>query len=199
MNRSAVMGLDPRNRDRTVRRLSSADLSILSDNTNLPFVGDINAGLAGSFQTQMALALMKDSRLRDAGGADTADRDRMGRLVLARMKTLEESFADVVKEMREMKSSSTAPTTRRNSSGEELRIGSPLDAARSDRPKSRKGTATPKRAANKRPVSRRSMKESKLGLTMTGDVKGKGKYVAYSTEEEGEGAGDAFLDKTSSL
>ncbi|KAL6896319.1 hypothetical protein GGI43DRAFT_428931 [Trichoderma evansii] len=199
LNRSAVMGLDPRNRDRSVRRLSSADLSILSDNTNLPFVGDINAGLAGSFQTQMALALMKDSRLRDAGGADTADRDRMGRLVLARMKTLEESFADVVKEMRDMKSSSTAPTTRRNSSGEELRIGSPLDAARSDRPKSRKGTATPRRAANKRPVSRRSMKESKLGLTMTGDVKGKGKYVAYSTEEEGEGAGDAFLDKTSSL
>lgn len=196
LNRSAVMGLDPRNRDRAVRRLSSADLSILSDNTNLPFVGDINAGLAGSFQTQMALALMKDSQLRDVRGAETADRDRMGRLVLARMKTLEESFADVVKEMREMKSGSTAPTTRRNSSGEEL----PLDVARSDRPKSRKGTATPKRTANKRPVSRRSMKESKVGLTMTGDVKGKGKFVAYSTEEEeGEGAGDAFLDKTSSL
>lgn len=200
LNRSAVMGLDPRSRDRAVRRLSSADLSILSDNTNLPFAGDINAGLAGSFQTQMALALMKDSRLRDVGGADTADRDRMGRLVLARMKTLEESFADVVKEMREMKSGSTAPTTRRNSSGEELRIGSPLDAARSDRPKSRRGgTATPKRPANKRPLSRRSMKESKLGLTVTGDVKGKGKFVAYSTEEEGEGAGDSFLDKTSSL
>jgi hypothetical protein len=199
LNRSAVLGIDPRNRDRAVRRLSSADLSILSDNTNLPFVGDINAGLAGSFQTQMALALMKDNRLRDVGGADTADRDRMGRLVLARMKTLEESFADVVKEMREMKSSSTAPTTRRNSSGEELRIGSPHDAARADRPKSRKGTATPKRPANRRPVSRRSMKESKLGLTMTGDVKGKGKFIAYSTEEEGEGAGDSFLDKTSSL
>ncbi|KAL7917982.1 hypothetical protein ACQKWADRAFT_265151 [Trichoderma austrokoningii] len=198
----------PRNRDRAaVRRLSSADLSILSDDNtnNLPFAGDINAGLAGSFQTQMALALMKDSRLRDVGGADTAaDRDRMGRLVLARMKTLEESFADVVKEMRDMKSSSTAPTTRRNSSGEDLRMPSPLDAARLDRldrPKSRKGTATPKRVAtNKRPVSRRSMKESlKLGLTMTGDVKGKGKGVAYSTEEEGEGAGDAFSDKTGSL
>lgn len=204
LNKSAVMGLDPRNRDRGVRRLSSADLSILSDNTNLPFAGDINAGLAGSFQTQMALAFMKDSRLRDVGGVDTADRDRMGRLVLARMKTLEESFADVVKEMREMKSGSTAPTTRRNSSGEELRIGSPRDAARSDRPKSRRGgTSTPKRPANKRPVSRRSMKESKLGLTTTtttmGDVKGKGKFVAYSTEEEGEGAGDSFLDKTSSL
>ncbi|KAM0524717.1 hypothetical protein ACHAPE_000816 [Trichoderma viride] len=202
LNRSAALGLDPRNRDRAVRRLSSADLSILSDNTNLPFAGDINAGLAGSFQTQMALAFMKDSRLRDVGGADTADRDRMGRLVLARMKTLEESFADVVKEMRDMKSGSTAPTTRRNSSGEELRMGSLLDVARSDRPKSRRGgTSTPKRPANKRPVSRRSMKESKLGLTTTtaADVKGKGKFVAYSTEEEGEGAGDSFLDKTSSL
>jgi hypothetical protein len=193
------MSIDPRkNRDRTVRRLSSADLSILSDNTNLPF-GDINTALAGSFETQMAMAMMKDSRLRGTAGADTADRDRMGRLVLARMKTLEESFADVVKEMRDMKSSSTAPTTRRNSSGEELRMGSPRELARTDRPKSRKGTATPKKATNKRPASRRSLKESKLGLTMTGDVKGKGKYIAYSTEEEGEGAGDAFLDKTSSL
>ncbi|RFU71946.1 integral membrane channel [Trichoderma arundinaceum] len=191
-SRAAILGLDPRSRDRAVRRLSSADLSILSDNTNLPFGGDINTALAGSFQTQMAMAMMKDNRLRAVTGADTADRDRMGRLVLARMKTLEESFADVIKEMRDMKNSSTAPTTRRNSSGEELRMTS-------DRPKSRKGTATPKKAPNKRPVSRRSMKESKLGLTMTSDVKGKGKYIAYSPDEEGEGAGNAFLDKGSSL
>lgn len=199
LSRPAMLGIDPRIRERAARRLSSADLSILSDNTNLPFVGDINTGLAGSFQTQMAMAMMKDPRLRGTGGAETADRDRMGRLVLARMKTLEESFADVIKEMRDMKSSSTAPTTRRNSSGEDLRMGSPLEMARSDRPKSRKGTATPKRATNRRPASRRSMKESKLGLTMTGDVKGKGKYIAYPTEEEGEGAGDAFSEKRSSL
>ncbi|UKZ74038.1 hypothetical protein TrVFT333_001692 [Trichoderma virens FT-333] len=199
LNRSSMLGMDQRSRDRAARRLSSADLSILSDNTNLPFVGDINTGLAGSFQTQMAMAMMKDSRLRSAGGADSADRDRMGRLVLARMKTLEESFADVIKEMRDMKSS-TAPTTRRNSSGEDLKMGSPLEMGRSDRPKSRKGTATPKKATNKRPGSRRSMKESKLGLTMTADVKGKGKYIAYSTEEEGEGAGDALdSEKRSSL
>lgn len=199
LNRSAMLGADQRNRDRAARRLSSADLSILSDNTNLPFVGDINAGLAGSFQTQMAMAMMKDSRLRSAGGGESADRDRMGRLVLARMKTLEESFADVIKEMRDMKSS-TAPTTRRNSSGEDLRMGSPLEIGRSDRPKSRKGTATPKKAINRRPGSRRSMKESKLGLTMTADVKGKGKYVPSSTEEEGEAAGDPFSsEKRSSL
>ncbi|KAH0531810.1 hypothetical protein TsFJ059_000592 [Trichoderma semiorbis] len=198
LNRSAMLGMDQRARDRAARRLSSADLSILSDNTNLPFVGDINAGLAGSFQTQMAMAMMKDNRLRSKGEAESADRDRMGRLVLARMKTLEESFADVIKEMRDMKSS-TAPTTRRNSSGEDLKMGSPLNVGRSDRPKSRKGTATPKKATNQRPGSRRSMKESKLGLTMTADVKSKGKYVAYSTEEEGEGAGDVFSDKRSSL
>ncbi|KAH6607411.1 integral membrane channel [Trichoderma cornu-damae] len=192
LNRSAVLAIDPRSRDHAVRRLSSADLSILSDNTNLAFGGDVNTGLEGSFQTQMAMAMMKDSRLRAAEGADTADRDRMGRLVLARMKTLEESFADVIKEMRDMKNSSTAPTTRRNSSGEELRMAS-------DRPRSRRGTATPKKATNKRPASRRSIKESKLALTMTGDVKGKGKYVAYSPEEGGEGAGDASLEKRNSL
>ncbi|KAL6880997.1 hypothetical protein J3F83DRAFT_23122 [Trichoderma novae-zelandiae] len=199
LNISTMLGHDSRNRDRASRRLSSVDLSILSDNTNLPFVADVSAGLPGSFQTQMAMAMMKDSRLRSSGGSDTADRDRMGRLVLARMKTLEESFADVIKEMRDLKSSSTAPTTRRNSSGEDLRMASPPDTGRSDRPKSRKGTATPKKATSRRPASGRSMKESKLGLTMMGDVKGKGKYIASSTEEEGEGAGDSLLKKTSSL
>ncbi|PTB70564.1 hypothetical protein BBK36DRAFT_138977 [Trichoderma citrinoviride] len=199
LSRSAMLGHSLGNRDRAPRRLSSADLSILSDNTNLPFAGDINTGLPGSFQTQMAMAMMKDNRLRSSGGSDAADRDRMGRLVLARMKTLEESFADVVKEMRDLKSSSTAPTTRRNSSGEDLRMASPPEMGRSDRSKSRKGTATPKKATGKRPASRWSMKESKLSPTTAADIKGKGKYTASSTEEEGEGADDSLLEKRSSL
>ncbi|KAL7818777.1 hypothetical protein V8C44DRAFT_178960 [Trichoderma aethiopicum] len=199
LNRSAMLGHGSGSRDRAFRRLSSADLSILSDNTNLPFAGDINAGLPGSFQTQMAMAMMKDNRLRSSGESDAADRDRMGRLVLARMKTLEESFADVVKEMRDLKSSSTAPTTRRNSSGEDLRMGTSPEIGRSDRPKSRRGTATPKKATSKRPASRWSTKESKLGLTMKAHVKGKGKYIASSTEEEGEVAGESLVEGRSSL
>ncbi|PHH60776.1 hypothetical protein CDD81_1173 [Ophiocordyceps australis] len=104
VSRTAMLSLDPRDRLRSGRRLSSVDMSILSDNMGAE---DQNTGLAGSFQTQMAMAMMKDNRLRVAGGMDVADRDRMGRLILARMKTLEESFAEVISEMRQVKRGST--------------------------------------------------------------------------------------------
>lgn len=56
--------------------------------------------LPGSFTSQMALAtVMNNARATDETGRD---RDRMSRLVLARMKTLEESFADVVLELRSL-------------------------------------------------------------------------------------------------
>lgn len=199
VSRTALLSIDPRNRNRIVRRLSSVDLSLMSD-SNMPFGGDPNVGMAGSFQTQMAMAMMKDNRLRGTGGIDAADRDRMGRLVLARMKTLEESFADVIKEMRDLKNSSTAPTTRRNSSGEELKFASSMEMTGHDRPKTRsKGSTTPKRNTGKRPVSRRSMKESKVGIELPQDNtkdKGKGKEVAYPSTDE---AAEAFAKRGSSM
>jgi hypothetical protein len=172
-------------------------MSILSDNTGLPFPGDDpNAGMAGSFQTQMAMAMMKDNRLRVGGGVDTGDRDRMGRLVLARMKTLEESFADVVREMRDLKYSSTAPATRRNSSGEELRTLPLVEVAGRERggAKRAKGEASPKKPVMKRPGSRRSNKETRFGPPLDG--KGKGKEVVYTSGDEAE---DSFTKKGSSL
>lgn len=184
VSRTAMLSLDPQDRLREARRLSSVDLSVLSDN----FGGDDPAGgMAGSFQTQMAMAMMKDNRLRVAGGVDVADRDRMGRLVLARMKTLEESFADVIKEMRDLKSISTAPQSRRNSSGEELRLSAGTGGY--DRSKtSSRGDSTPKKGYSKRPVSRRSMKEGK----------GKGKEVRYSTtDDEAEAEGELAMRGTS--
>ncbi|KYK59458.1 uncharacterized protein DCS_00588 [Drechmeria coniospora] len=191
VSRTAMLSLDPRDRLRQARRLSSLDLSLLSD--NFP-ADDPHAAMVGSFQTQMAMAMMKDNRLR-GGGGDTADRDRMGRLVLARMKTLEESFADVIKEMRDLKNVSTGPTSRRDSSSAEEEAQAPGVTVRAegsdgdgDGPANRvKGTATPRKGANARPVSRRSMKESKAGPAPKRDVKGKGKEIARSiTDDEAE-------------
>lgn len=190
VSRSALMSIEPRNRPREARRLSSVDLSAMSDNTNMPFGGDDpNAVVPGSFQTQMAMAMMKDNRLRAAGGGDSADRDRMGRLVLARMKTLEEGFAEVIQEMRNLKNSSTnnsstAPTTRRNSSGEEPRLGALVEVAGRDRTRRYKvESGHQKKASTKRPMSRRSLKEPKAE---SWDTKGKGKQVAHSSEEDDE-------------
>ena len=176
VSQSALLSIAPRDRLRSARRLSSADLSMMSDNLGLD---EHSVALAGSFQTQMAMALMKDNRMRAAGGPDAADRDRMGRLVLARMKTLEESFADVIKEMRDLKNTATAPQSRRNSSGDDART-TPGGSGTHDALRRAKGESTPRKTAPKRPVSRRSMVPPKR------DIKGKGKDLGHlSTDEDG--------------
>lgn len=190
VSRSALLSIEPRNRPKDIRRLSSLDLSAMSDHLG---AGDPIGAMPGSFQTQMAMAMMKDNRLRAAGG-DTGDRDRMGRLVLARMKTLEESFADIIKEMRDLKNSSTAPTTRRNSSGDEARMAPLIEVAGRDRLRKYKlESGNRKVAASKRPASRRSMKETGLW-----DHKAKGKEVAYESDDEAE-TDDSLFQKGGSL
>lgn len=195
VSRTALRSIEPLNRAKGARRLSSAGLSAMSDNTNLAFGGaDPNLTLAGSFQTQMAMAMMRENRLRGAGGVDAADRDRMGRLVLARMKTLEESFADVIKEMRDMKTPTPA-ASRWNSSGEELKSRSSGQVAEEDsemdierqRGIASRGNVTPKRAWGKRPASRRSMKEGKVGMGKQRESAGKRMEVVHVSEGEAEG------------
>ncbi|KAF9870305.1 cation channel family [Colletotrichum karsti] len=183
-NRAGLTGIDQRLRPNQMRRLSSVDMSILSDNIA---PDDPTGGMPSSFQTQMAMALMKDARMGGAGrGQDTGDSNRMSKLVLARMKTLEESFADVARELRGLKtnSNSTAPTTRRNSSGEELQkisgLASPdvrKEGGGGDRPK------MVRRTTGKRPPSRKSMLEPKVGLL---SAKAKGKEVAHSSGDESD-------------
>ncbi|VUC23110.1 unnamed protein product [Clonostachys rosea] len=188
VSRSALMSIEPQHRPRVGRRLSSVDLSVLSDNMSLHFAPeDHHVGMPGSFQTQMAMAMMKDKRMRAAAGGDSTDRDRMGRLVLARMKTLEESFAEMIKEMRDMKQSSGI-ITRLNSSTEGATSDGPANESRYGPPKRRRGDATPKKSSGaSRPISRRSMKEPKVGLQpLSTRNKGKGKAPAYSSESEAE-------------
>ncbi|KAH7328145.1 hypothetical protein B0I35DRAFT_416682 [Stachybotrys elegans] len=208
VSRTALMSLEPQgNRVRDMRRLSSVDLSVISDNTNLQLMAEDPGALAGSFQTQMAMAMMKDRRLRGSGG-EAADGGRMGKLILARMKTLEEGFADVIKEMRDLKTSSTAPTTTRNSSADELKGALQSAGAGRTRGKRTRGDITPRRGVTKRPGSQRSMLESRVGMSPTeagtskNKGKGKGKEIAYYTEEEEdqqEGRDDSFTRRGSSL
>ncbi|KAG7124609.1 hypothetical protein HYQ44_001794 [Verticillium longisporum] len=189
-NRAGLIPIESRHRLGGVRRLSSIDLSAMSDNTNLMAPDDPNGAVPSSFQTQMAMALMKDSRLAGGRSGDAADRDRMSRLVLARMKTLEET-----------------PPTRHNSSGEDnskASRSSIADAAGRDRrkgpdearPKILKRTTT----AAKRPGSRKSMMEPRVGMTKS---KNKGKEVAQSSDSDDGRAGDrgedGFAKKGSSL
>lgn len=205
VSKTALRSMESRHQPR--KRLSSVDMSILSDNTNLRFPGAEDHGaMAGSFQTQMAMAMMKDNQIRAGGGIDAGDRDRMGRLVLARMKTLEESFTEVIKEMRDMRKSSTAPTSRRGSSSEGSHQQPIIEVAGGSRYRRAKGTATPKKVAP-RPASRKSNRVSKVDQPKR-DEKGKGKEVAYPAEdeedqgdkgeEEAEG-GNSFLKLGSSL
>jgi hypothetical protein len=91
------------------RRRSSMDMAMdITSDLGLPdpnFIGAVPA----SFATQMAMAtgLMKNT------GASNDSTDRMmGRLMLARMKTLEEGLQEVVREFKEMRTrgNSTADT-----------------------------------------------------------------------------------------
>ncbi|OLN97316.1 Calcium channel YVC1-like protein 1 [Colletotrichum chlorophyti] len=183
-SRPPPTGIDQRLRPNAMRRLSSVDLSILSDNIA---PDDPTGGMPSSFQTQMAMALMKDARLNGVGrGADTGDSNRMSKLVLARMKTLEESFADVARELRGLKtnSNSTAPNTRRNSSGEELQKFSSLAAG--ERQKEGERPKMARRTTGKRPVSRKSNL-------------GKGKEIAHSSGDESDNESPAAPTKRSSM
>lgn len=108
------------------RRGSGGDLGSAVDD------GALLGVVPSSFATQMAMATgmmapMGPGGLRGAAvaahqAAAAAERrdsnDRMSRLMLARMKTLEEGFADVVREMRVLQRSSINPSTAFNSGDE---------------------------------------------------------------------------------
>ena len=131
-HRPIMPSIDTQNMPRHVpqQQLPSLDMEVYSEmgleDPHNPF-----GGVPSSFVTQMAMAtgLIKDAR---AG----KDSDRMSRLVLAKMKTLEESFADVVREMRVMRS--TAPTAHNSGNDSSASGGAAphVDAPGRDYPKS---------------------------------------------------------------
>lgn len=186
---------DPISRLTQARRLSSIDTGPGSESTNL-LGNDANIEVPSSFQTQMAMAMMKQG---GAAAADAADRDRMGRLMLARMKTLEESFADVVKEMREFKSSSTAPPTRRNSASEGgggRNAVAMIEVAGKDRRRKAKSTyGARKRVVVASTAARRPFTSGSARAENSAKDKGKGKAVAVASESSEEGdAEESFTE-----
>ncbi|ROW16657.1 hypothetical protein VPNG_01700 [Cytospora leucostoma] len=113
----------PGRRPAKTRRMSSSDL--LDIQSDLAGVGadDAFGAVPSSFVTQMAMAtgMIEPNRHRGHDKAQRErdnDRDRMSRLVLARMKTLEEGFADVVKEMRSLQRSGGVSSAAHSSASE---------------------------------------------------------------------------------
>jgi hypothetical protein len=160
--------------DPRLRKLPSIDVDINSD-MGLDHDGHNDFGaVPSSFATQMALAtgqlkgLMRNKEARE-------DSDRMSRLVLARMKTLEEGFADVVREIRVIRS--TVPTAQNSGDDGSLTGQMTMEVAGNDRrrfghPKRPKGDRS-------RPVS---VRENRVGMKPKAQDKGKGKEVARSSE-----------------
>ncbi|KAI1074978.1 hypothetical protein F5B20DRAFT_421001 [Whalleya microplaca] len=186
--------MDPR-----VRRISSVDVDINSDMGGLdPGAATELFGGPASFATQMAMATGQLKGLGRDSRHDTENADRMSRLVLARMKTLEEGFADVVKEMRGMRgsaaTSSVAPTAQnsgddgswKNRSGEARGEAPPVPPVPGEKKKQRQSG----KKVRSRPPSVKGERVSTPVVSPKKRAKGKGKEILRSTSgSEGEGQG----------
>ncbi|KAI8954102.1 hypothetical protein F4801DRAFT_534367 [Xylaria longipes] len=180
LSRNALLTIDPRQQQRKLPSSVNSDITgPLADTKN-----ELGA-VPASFATQMAMAT---GQLRGLQRTSSAERerenaDRMSRLVLARMKTLQESFADVAREVQLMRSAvptaqNSADETSSNAGSHEINVGpSPQNRfARKNRVhrKSRPGSA----------------KENKVGIggaTAQGQmIKGKGKQTMEYDDTESE-------------
>ncbi|KAK4193837.1 hypothetical protein QBC35DRAFT_468709 [Podospora australis] len=104
----SALTLDIPPRKVSMQRRSSVELDTASDLNGTAETGDDNfSGVPSSFATQMAMASAMLSK------SAQGDNNRMSRLMLAKMKTLEESLGDVVREMSLLRNS--VPNTAYNS------------------------------------------------------------------------------------
>lgn len=187
------------------RRMSSSDLLDIQSDLGGMANDDAFGGVPSSFVTQMAMAtgmITPGNRGKDKAQRDREndDRDRMSRLVLARMKTLEEGFADVVKGMRGLQRSSGMPSTAHTSASEgtgsiswvgdnevTARPFTQRDGAKAGgNPDNVRPRASGNRATGSRPGSRRSGDKSSNRNSVIlrspigsagGNYKGKGKEI----------------------
>ncbi|KAK7958139.1 hypothetical protein PG988_012987 [Apiospora saccharicola] len=172
-NRASLLGLSgPRPPH---RGLSSVDVDFNSEMGLDVDAANVFGAVPSSFQTQMALATGQLKGL-GRGHQDRESQDRMTRLMLARMKTLEEGFHEVVKEMRQTRSA--LPTAQ--NSGEEGSSGRsgllhPITAGENGGIITRRGgnnhlLVTATSANNKRPKTSRpaSIKEKEERLPAAG-------------------------------
>ncbi len=188
---------------RAQRRLSSFDIGL---DTHSDLVGpggdDTFGGVPSSFVTQMAMAT---GMVRNAQAARGGDSDRMSRLMLARMKTLEEGFADVVREMKVLQQTSGLPSINHSSADEGRGSGlATIEVAGRSKGRrqiggGRRPRAAPGRHSDGRPPSRLSMREGTVGLGLD---KGKGKVRDDSRpdgDDNDDGPDEGFSRRGSSV
>jgi hypothetical protein len=170
---TSCFGPDLRSSRPLRHRRSSLDMGGFDLNSDAsPLEPDLNhiGAVPSSFATQMALAtgLVKPSG--DGGGS--TDR-MMGRLMLARMKTLEEGFQEVLKEVKEIRAASTG-------------ANSPVGTAESRESKKCKAKGKGKSVLRKRerPISVEGGVEGEVQVVtpetetgMIGDLLGKGSPI----------------------
>jgi hypothetical protein len=100
-NIANFLAINQRNREPSFNAVALDLASDLGDNNLNPNFGNLNA-LPASFTTQFELAARMKARERK--GSDTeSDSNRMSRIMLARMTTLEEGFRDMLQEVKGLK------------------------------------------------------------------------------------------------
>jgi hypothetical protein len=114
-NLSNFLALERQNRTPSFNAVALDLASDLGDNTNNPNFGNLNT-IPASFTTQFELAARarQEARMERKGSDTESDSNRMSRIMLARMTTLEEGFRDVLKEVKGLRvgDSSTAGSQR---------------------------------------------------------------------------------------
>ncbi|KAF2734951.1 hypothetical protein EJ04DRAFT_465661 [Polyplosphaeria fusca] len=111
-NIASFLALDHRRRDPSFNAQALDLASDLGDNRHGPDFGALGA-LPASFTTQLEMA----ARMRQRQGSETEESNRVSRIMLARMTTLEEGFRDVLKEIKGFKNSEDGLPSRANSGG----------------------------------------------------------------------------------
>ncbi len=171
--------LIPARKPRPLRRPSSVEVDAASEMG--PEAAHDFGAISSSFATQMAMATGQFKGL-SRGSQDRETTERLNRLVLAKMKTLEEGFADVVKEMRVMRSAVPSPQHSGDDTGSWGRRAPITQGPRSDKSKSggRKHVSQPGSAVGPSPAS------SKRGGARKRRDKGKAREPAVSETASSE-------------
>ena len=103
-------------------RSSSLTMDLGSDlGDNKAVGGGFVGAVPSSFATQMAFATGA-LRAKQAAASENDDQNRMGKLMLARMNTLEEGFKDILKEFKDWRKEETRST---GDDGPEIKFGKP--------------------------------------------------------------------------
>ncbi|KAI8942688.1 hypothetical protein NX059_000737 [Plenodomus lindquistii] len=148
-NMATFLALNERGREPSFNAVALDLASDLGDNNLNPNFGNMDAlALPASFTTQFEMAArMKKAREQQRKGSDAdSDSNRMSRIMLARMTTLEEGFRDMLQEVKGLKAG-------------ESQVGSRGTKTPPNEPSKRKGKA------KKRP-SKRNSGDERLGSSL---------------------------------